>query len=74
MGIAASGAMEYEGVAANEVRREWLDSTLGRCAMHLAGQDKNFARELGGDDAFVEKVGMYFAGAMMEARRLLEPI
>ena len=74
MAIAAAGAMEYEGVAANEVHREWLDSTLDRCAMYLAGRDKNFAKTLGGDDAFVEKVEKYFAGTMMEARRLLGPI
>jgi hypothetical protein len=74
LAIAAAGAMEYEGVAANEVHREWLDSTMDRCAMHLAGRDKNFAKMLGGDEAFVEKVEKYFAGAMMEARRMLEPV
>ncbi|CAK0878358.1 unnamed protein product [Prorocentrum cordatum] len=74
LAIAASGAMEYEGVAVNEVHREWLDATLDRCALHMAGRDENFAQKLGGDDGFVEKVEKYFAGTMMEARRLLEPI
>ncbi|CAK0819347.1 unnamed protein product [Prorocentrum cordatum] len=74
LAIAAAGAMEYEGVAANEVHREWLDSTMDRCAMYLAGRDKNFAKMLGGDEAFVEKVEKYFAGTMMEARRMLEPV
>ena len=27
----------------------------------------------GGDDEFMEKVGKYFAGTMMEARRMLGP-
>lgn len=74
LAIAASGAMEYEGVAANEVHREWLDATLDRCALYMAGRDENFAQKLGGDDGFVEKVEKYFAGTMMEVRRLLEPI
>ncbi|CAK0838010.1 unnamed protein product, partial [Prorocentrum cordatum] len=74
LAIAASGAMEYEGVAVNEVHREWLDATLDRCALHMAGHDKNFAQKLGGDDGFAEKVEKYFAGTMMEVRRLLEPI
>ena len=60
-------------IAANEMHREWLDSTLDRCVMYLAGQDKEFAKGLGGDDEFSEKVQKYFAGTMMEARRLLEP-
>ena len=29
---------------------------------------------LGGDAEFVEKVGKYFGGMMMEARRMLEPL
>ena len=74
MAIAASGAMEYEGVAANEVHREWLDSTVDRCVMYMAGRDKKFTEALGGDAAFVDKVEKYFAGTMMEARRLLEPL
>jgi hypothetical protein len=74
LAIAASGAMEYEGVAVNEVHREWLDATLDRCALYMAGHDKNFAQKLGGDDGFAEKVEKYFAGTMMEVRRLLEPI
>ena len=73
LAIAAAGAMEYEGLAANEVHRDWLDATLDRCVLYLAGQDKGFAKQLGGDDEFMEKVGKYFAGTMMEARRMLGP-
>ena len=73
LAIAAADAMVYEGVAANDVHREWLDSTLDRCAMYMAGQKKWFAQGLGGDQDFIEKVQKYFAGTMMEARRLLEP-
>ena len=74
LAIAAAGAMEYEGVAANELHRGWLDSTLDRCVMYMAGQQKEIAKKLGGDDEFMEKVEKYFAGTMMEARRLLEPV
>ena len=74
LAIAAAGSLEYEGVAANDVHCEWLDSTLDRCVMYLAGKDKEFAKILGGDDGFMEKVGLYFGGTMMEARRLLEPV
>ena len=40
LAIAAAGAIEYEGVAATEVRCEWLNSTLDRCVMYLAGKNK----------------------------------
>ena len=74
LAIAASGAMEYEGIAANDVHRDWLDSTLDRVVMYMAGQDPEFARKLGGQDDFLEKVKTYFAGTMMEVRRMLEPL
>ena len=45
LAIAAAGAMEYEGVAANDVHREWLDSTLDRCVMYMAGKEKQLARK-----------------------------
>ena len=35
----AAGAFEYEGVAATNEHCEWLDSTLDRCVMYLAGKD-----------------------------------
>ena len=74
LAIAASGAIHYEGVAANDAHLQWLDSTLDRCVIYLAGKDKEFAKKLGGDDAFLEKVEKYFSGTMMEARRWLEPV
>ena len=64
--------MEYEGVAANETHCKWLDSTLDLVVKYLAGKDKNLAKKMGGDDAFVEKVGQYFSGTVLEARRYLE--
>ena len=73
LATAAAGAYEYEGVAANEAHRNWLDSTLDRCVMCLAGKEKEFAKRLGGDDAFMMKVEKYFGGMVMDARRLLEP-
>jgi hypothetical protein len=73
LAIAAAGAMEYEGVAANEIHCGWLDSTLDLVVKYLASQNKVFAKQLGGDDEFVEKVAQYFAGTLLEARRYLEP-
>jgi len=62
LAIAASGAMQYEGVAANSIHCDWLDSTVDRCALYLAAQDKEFAKGLGGDDDFAEKIEKYFGG------------
>ena len=73
LAIAAAGTIEYQGIAANEAHQQWLDSTLDRCIMYLAGKDKELAKKLGGDDAFMEKVEKYFGGTMLDARRLLEP-
>ena len=66
--------MEYEGLAANEVHRDWLDSTVDRCVVYLAGKDKDYAKRLGVQDAFLEKLGKFFSGTMLEARRMLEPV
>ena len=60
LAVAASGAMEYEGIAGNNANRDWLD--------------EGYAEQLGGDEGFVEKASKYFGGTMMEARRLLEPV
>jgi len=73
LAIAATGAMEYEGVASNEIHCRWLDSTLDLVVKYLASKDKVFANKLGGDDDFAEKVAQYFAGTLLEARRYLEP-
>ena len=73
LAVAVAGTIEYQGIAANEAHRKWLDSTLDRCIMYLAGKDKQFAKRLGGDDAFIAKVEKYFGGTMADARRLLEP-
>ena len=73
LAIPAAGAMEYEGVAASDTHRSWLDSTLDLVVKYLASTDTEFARRLGADDEFVEKVAQYFAGTLMEVRRYLEP-
>ena len=73
MAIAAAGAMNYEGIAANDMHRDWLDSTLDKCVMYMAGRDKQFTKNLGVAAEVTEKVAKYFGGAMMEARRILEP-
>ena len=73
LAIACAGTIEYQGIAANDTHRDWLDSTLDRCIIYLAGKEKELAKRLGGDDAFMAKVEKYFGGTMMDARRLLEP-
>ena len=73
LAIAVAGSISYEGVAANDVHFEWLDSTMDRCLMYLASQDKDLTKKLGGDAEFMEKLVKYFWGTMMEARQLLEP-
>ena len=73
LAVAASGALEYEGIAANEPHRDWLDSIVDRCVMYKAGHETGYAEQLGGDAEFVEKASKYFGGTMMEARRLLMP-
>ena len=73
LAIACAGSIEYEGIAANEAHRKWLDSTLDRCLMYLASKDKGLVKRLGGDDAVIMKVQQYFGGVVQDARRLLEP-
>ena len=73
LAIAAAGAMEYEGVATNDIHCSWLDSTLDLVVKYLASKDKEFSNKLGGDDDFAEKVASYFGGTLLEARRYLEP-
>ena len=65
--------MQYEGIAANDAHRDWLDSIVDRSVMYKAGHEKGYAEQLGGDADFVEKASKYFSGTMMEARRLLMP-
>jgi len=74
LAVAASGAMQYEGIAANEEHQKWMDSILDRCTMYMVGQDKKVAANLGGDAELTAKVEQFFAGTMQEARRLMEPI
>ena len=65
--------MQYEGIAANDAHRDWLDSIVDRCVMYKAGQDQGYAGEtLGGDAEFVSNASKYFNG-LMEARRWLMP-
>ena len=77
LAIAASGAIQYEGIAANETHCNWLDSVCDRCVLYMAGQDESgtFLPCLCPDDpAFVEKVKKYFSGTMFEARKMLHPV
>ena len=74
LAVAASGAMECEGVACNDAHRDWLDSIVDRCVMYKAGHEEGYAQSLGGDADFVEKASKYFSGTMMEAKRTLMPV
>ena len=74
MAIAAAGAQDYEGIAANGEHRDWLDATLDKCVMYMAGKDKQFTQSLGVvDDDVTAKIAKYFGGTLMEARRIMEP-
>ena len=73
LAIAACGSMNYEGIAANDAHRDWLDATLDRVVLYMAGKDPAFAQRLGGQGDFLETVSKYCAGIMVETRRLLEP-
>ena len=72
--VAASGAMECEGIAGDDAHRDWLNSIVDRCVRYKAGHDEGYAEQLGGDEGFVEKASKYFGGTMMAARRLLGPV
>ena len=37
LALAASGALEYDGICVNDMHRDWLDSTLDRCLMYMVG-------------------------------------
>ena len=73
LAIAASGAMEYEGIAASAEHQKWMDSILDRCIMYLVGQDQKVCESLGGDAELTEKVTKFFAGAMQEVQRYMQP-
>ncbi len=51
----------------------WLDSILYRATTCMTGSDQEFAKGLCADNDFLEKVKKYFAGTMLDARRLLGP-
>ena len=63
LAVAASGAMEYEGI--DDAHRDWLDFIVDRCVMYKAGHEAGYAEQLGGDEGFVEKASKYFGGTMM---------
>ena len=72
--IAAAGAQEYEGIAANDEHRDWLDATLDKCVMYMAGKDEEFTKNLGvADEDVTAKIAKYFGGTLMEARRIMAP-
>ena len=74
MAIAAAGAQDYEGIAANGEHRDWLDATLDKCVMYMAGKDAQFTKSLGVvDEDVTAKIAKYFGGTLMEARRIMEP-
>ena len=74
LAVAASGAAQYEGIAANDAHRDWLDNIVDRCVMYKAGHEQGYAKDtLGGDPEFVANASRYFGSTMMDARRWLMP-
>ena len=74
LAVAASGAAQYEGIAADDAHRDWLDNIVDRCVMYKAGHEQGYAKDtLGGDPEFVANASRYFGGTMMDARRWLMP-
>ena len=74
MAIAAAGAQDYEGIAANGEHRDWLDATLDKCVTYMAGKDELFTKSMGVDDEDVTaQIAKHFGGTLMEARRIMEP-
>ena len=53
MAVAASGAMQYEGLAGNDAHR-WLGSIVDRCV--------TYGEQSGGDAEFVGKASKYLGG------------
>ena len=63
MAIAAAGAQDYQGIAANGAHRDWLDATLDKCVMYMAGKDAQFTQSLGVvDEDVTAKIAQYFGG------------
>ena len=73
LAIAASGAFQYHGAAANDVHAQWLDATVDRYSMYMVGSDEAHDRALGGGDEMVADAKRHIGGTMMEVRRLLQP-
>jgi hypothetical protein len=74
LAIAASGAVEYEGVAITDGHRDWLDGILDRCSLYMGAKNEAYLEAIGADAAIMEKFKHYFSGVVMEARRYFEPI
>ena len=47
LAVAASGAMQYEGIAANEEHLQWLNFILDRHILSMVGRDKQVAANFG---------------------------
>ena len=65
LAVAAAGARQYEGIAANDQHREWLDDIVDKHILHMVGQDQQVAAKFGGDGDLIDKVGKFLAGAML---------
>ena len=62
LAIAASGAVEYEGVATSDAHRDWLDGILDRCSLYMGTKNDGYLEAIGADAAIIEKVKHYFQG------------
>ena len=73
MAVAASGAIKYEGLSANDEHNQWLDNNLDRITEYLCAKDKEVTKFFDGEDDFASKVSEYLAGTMLEAKAMIEP-
>ena len=62
LAIAASGAVEYGGVATSDGHRDWLDGILDRCSLYMGAKNEAYLEAIGADAAIMEKFKHYFQG------------
>ena len=64
LAVAAAGVAEYDGIAANEAHKDWLESIADMCVMYKAGHEAGYAEHFSADKDFCEKAAKYFSGPM----------
>ena len=65
--------LQYEGLSASGEHNEWLDMILDRVTVYLCAKSPEQCVTMGAEESVCENVKLYFAGTIMEAKRLMEP-